>query len=80
MTTEEVQTCFVQEIHMSHQFQSILCKTPYIVYPDLSENLFLLKIQALTEHCPYARCRFIPREGQAMVSSCRDYLSNFHFH
>ena len=80
VTTEEVQTCFVKENLFQKHFHTFLNDSPYIVCPDLSENLFLLNIQALTEHCPYARCRFIPREGQAMVSSCRDYLSYFHFH
>ena len=73
VTIEEAQTCFVEENLFPKQFKTFLNDSPYIVYPDLSENLFLLKIQALTEHCPYARYRFIPRERQAMVSSCRNY-------
>ena len=80
LTIEDVQTCFVEENPFPKQFKTFLSDSPYIVYLDLSENLFLLKIQALKEHCLYARYRFIPRERQAMVSSCRDNLSNFHFY
>ena len=73
VTIEEAQTCFVVENPFPKQFKTFLNDSPYIVYPDLSEILFLLKIQALTEHSPYARYRFIPRERQAMVSSYRNY-------
>ena len=73
VTIEEAQTCFVVKNPFPKQFKTFLNDSPYIVYPDLSEILFLLKIQALTEHSPCARYRFIPRERQAMVSSYRNY-------
>ncbi|XP_022794173.1 uncharacterized protein LOC111332948 [Stylophora pistillata] len=70
---EAVQTCAAEDSILPKDFKPFENYFTYIVFQDFLEILFSLKIQALTEHFPYAKCRFILRDKQTMVSNCCKY-------